>query len=133
MTRQPDKDEPYHRQWLHAAEREMTVPSDPMQIFRVYADYGASRAGRAVPISYPELRRQTHMSYGRISAAITWGVEHGWLSLAPGKDGKEPANGQRKSYDLLIGANRRSPAPQTTTTPVAVRRTPTTTTPVVVL
>jgi hypothetical protein len=43
------------------------------------------------------------MSYGPISAAIAWGVDHGWLTLVPDKDGRLPVDGQRKSYDLSIG------------------------------
>jgi hypothetical protein len=110
---QPSEPGPYHRQWLHAAEREPTVPSDAMQLFRVYADWGARSNGCAVHVSYVDMYRQTHMPNGRMQNAIEWGVEHGWLTLLPGKDGKRPVNGQKKSYDLTIGTpgEKRKPPP----------------------
>lgn len=104
MTRsQLSEPEPYHRQWLHAMEAEMTVPSDAMQIGRVYADHAARNSGLWAGVTYTALRRQTHLSYGTISGSITWLVDHGWLRLRPGRDGEPWRTGQRADYDLIIG------------------------------
>lgn len=104
MTRgQPSEAEPHHRQWLHAMEAETTVPSDAMQIGRVYADHAARNGGLWAHVGYPALRRQTHQSYGTISGSITWLIDHGWLRLRPGRDGEPWRTGQRADYDLTIG------------------------------
>jgi len=93
-TREP---EPYRRQWLHALEGEPTAPSGAMQLARVYADYAPASGGRATQVSYPQMRKHTHMSNDKIEAGNGWLVEHGWLVPREGK------NGQRKVYDLTFG------------------------------
>jgi hypothetical protein len=103
-----DEPEPYHRQWLHALEDEATVPSDEMQLARVYADYAPASGGQSTRVSARRMRHHTHMSFDAILKHTKWLVDHGWL-VPQG----EAANGQRKTYNLTFGfgGERRKPVP----------------------
>lgn len=108
-------DEPYHRQWLHAMEDDLTVPGTAMQVGRIVADYAASRGGETASVTFSTLQRQTHRSRPTIDEAITYLTNHGWLVPQPRK------NGQRALYSLTFGrpGERRKPVRKAVTGSVA--------------
>lgn len=90
-------DEPHHRQWLHALERDCSVPGTAMQVARILADYAASRrGGYTVSVTYRTLRKQTHRRDDTIRKALKYLTDHGWLMPHAHKPG------QRVIYDLII-------------------------------
>lgn len=98
--RQPDEPEPYHRQWLHAAEGDATIDSDVMLVLRIYADVAHEGDHRTASMSRSMFRLLTHLSYDRLQAVHEYAEEHGWLARVPG-----PPKADKRSvyYALMIG------------------------------
>jgi hypothetical protein len=101
MTRrQPDEPDPWHRQWLHAAEDDITVPSGVLQVLRIYADVAELGDGRTACMSRLEMHHLTHQSYGLLQTVHEYAEGHGWLVRCPGPP---KADSRRVYYSLEIG------------------------------
>ena len=88
---------PYHRQWLHALERDTTVPSTAMQVARVLADHAPEDDREHTWVTRIRLRAQTHLAYDAIHTALAYLVGHVWLIP------QDHIRGQRIIYHLAFG------------------------------
>jgi hypothetical protein len=73
-----DRDEPYHRRWLHAMQDDLTVPWTAMSIGSIFADYAPLTGGLTASVSYKALQHHTHHSRDvldeeRIACGLTFG------------------------------------------------------------
>jgi hypothetical protein len=88
--------EPLHRRWLHALEADGAVPDYAMQVARIFADYAAKPSEKGVFVTWSTLRRETHQRRDKLSKAMAWLRDHGWLIAA------ECGLGKRSYYRLTI-------------------------------
>ena len=97
----------YHREWLHVLEDDTSVPDYALFVARVYADFSGISRSSVIWVGWSALQRMTHMHNDKISRALHWLTEHGWL-----KEEGTPARGKRLSRRLMIPAANHSATPE---------------------